>query len=99
MKEKELNKLLDDLKEIINKIDEDKDYKEQKFNDMLNEELNKSCKIAIEKEENREAKMRIEGSRLSLLLTLAGAEKGILKQLDCDKREFEFIKEIVGINE
>lgn len=96
MKEKELDELLDDLKEIITKAS--KIPTEEEINKKTNEALKEPCLIKIENTKQG-TRMNIEGGRLTLLLILAGAEKGILKQLDCSEEEFKFIKEIVGMND
>jgi len=64
----------------------------------INEALKEPCLIKIENTKQG-TRMNIEGGRLTLLLVLAGAEKGILKQLDCSEKEYIFIKEIVGMND
>lgn len=97
MENKEIKEMLNNLKELI-EIFEDKDISKakKKFEKMLNEALDQPCKITIEKSKDGEAKLGIEGSRLSLLIALAGAEQGILKQLKCNDEEFDFIKNLVG---
>jgi len=62
------------------------------------EAITKPCKIHIDSE-NGNTKLEVEGGRLSLLLTLAGAEKSILRDLKCSKEEFELIKNMVGSEE
>lgn len=88
--DKVLNKLLDNLDVSLDKI-KDIDTK-------CKEALNTPCKIHIDNNGKGTA-LAIEGGRLSLLITLAGAEKGILKQLNCSNKEFEFIKNMVGTEE
>ena len=94
MKEKEIDELLDSLKEIITKAS--KIPTEEEVKKKFNEALKEPCKILIETK-NENTRMNIEGGRLTILLTIAGAEKGILNQLECSKDEFEFIKKIVGV--
>ena len=65
---------------------------------MFKEALSEPCKIHIDNDGKGTA-LAVEGHRLSLLITLAGAEKGILKQLNCSTEEFEFIKNVVGTRE
>ena len=100
MENKEIKEMLNNLKELL-EIMEDSDIgkAKKKFSKMLNEALEQPCKITIEKGKKGDAKLGIEGSRLSLLIALAGAEQGILKQLKCNDEEFEFIKNLVGTRE
>ena len=62
----------------------------------LKEAINLPCKITVEKNSKGIACSSIEGTKLSILTTLAGLEKSILSKIDCNKEEFEFIKEFVG---
>lgn len=95
--DKELKEMLNDLKEMLEIVENtDIGKAKKKFEKMLNEALEQPCKITIEKGKNGEAKMGVEGNRLSLLIALAGAEKGILKQVHCSDEEFDFIKNLVG---
>ena len=92
--------LMEKLEELTNKIIDIMGDKHKKVHDMFEEALNQPCKISIEKEqESGGAKTCITGSRLSILITLAGLEKGILNELGCDNDEFEFIKKAVGVKE
>ena len=88
--DKLFDKLLDSLDINLDKI-KDIDTK-------CKEALTKPCKIHIDNDGKGTA-LAVEGGRLSLLITLAGAEKGILKQLNCSTEEFEFIKNMVGTEE
>lgn len=96
---KEFDELLEELDNILNNF-ENKENKEidlkETFDKMVNEAKQKSCKIVISKEEGDTVNLGFEGGRLTLLLVLAGAEKRILNQLDCDEKEFNYIKNIVG---
>ncbi len=98
--DKDIKEMLGNIKELL-EIMESKDLTKvkNKFSEMLDEALEQPCKISVEKGENGGAKIEVEGQRLSLLLTLAGAEKGILKQLHCKDEEFDFIKNFVGTKE
>ena len=88
----------DMLKDLLNKMGE-KLEKVEKVDSMISEAINEPCKICIDKKENGEACLGVEGSRLALLVTLAGMEKSILNKLDCDNQEFSFIKSVVGTKE
>ena len=98
--EKELREMLKELKKL-RKVITDKDIEEAKenFDKLMSEALNTPCEISIKKEDSGLANMKIEGKRLAILVTLAGAEKGILQQLKCTDDEFEFIKGFVGSKE
>jgi len=98
--DKDIREMLNDLKEML-EIATSEDFKnaKDKFSKLMEEGLKQPCKITIEKYKDGKAKTGIEGNRLSLLITLAGAEKGILKQLSCSNEEFEFIKNFVGTEE
>ena len=89
--DKVLDKLLDNLLNI--NLDKIKD-----IDTKCKEALNTPCKIHIDNDD-KGTRLAVEGGRLSLLITLAGAEKGILKQLNCSTEEFEFIKNMIGTEE
>ena len=97
MENKEIKEMLNNLKELL-EIMEDSDIgkAKEKFEKMLKEAINEPCKITIEKGKKGDAKLGIEGRRLALLISLAGAKQGILKQLKCSDEEFEFISNFVG---
>ena len=98
--DKELKEMLNHLKEMLEIATSDNfDKAKEKFSEIMDEALKQPCKIKIEKDKKGKAKMGVEGQRLALLVTLAGAEQGILKQLKCDNDEFEFIKQFVGTRE
>ena len=97
MENKEIKEMLNNLKDLLEIIeDSDLGKAKKKFEKMLKEAINEPCKITIEKGKNGEAKLGVEGCRLSLLIALAGAKQGILKQLKCSDEEFEFISNFVG---
>lgn len=86
-----LNKLLDTM---IDKVAD----KMEKIESDFTKALEQPCKIHIDNNGTR-TDLDVEGGRLTLLLTLAGTEENILKQLNCTKEEFEFIKKIVATRE
>jgi len=98
--EKELKELLKELKKL-RKVVTDKDMEKAKenFSKQMEEAIKTPCEISIKKENSGLANMKVEGKRLAILVTLAGAEKGILKQLHCTEDEFDFIKNFVGSRE
>lgn len=89
LKEKK-DKLLDNLDNLL-------DINRDKIKDTetkCKEALNMPCKIHIDND-GKGIKLATKGGRLSLLITLAGAEKNILKELKCSTEEFNLIKIIV----
>lgn len=98
--EKEFKEMLKNLKEMLEMvINEDTEKNKEKFNNMMSEAIKQPCKITIEKDKRGQVKLGAEGNRVALLITLAGAEQGILKQLSCEQKEFDFIKGFVGSKE
>lgn len=98
--EKEFKEMLKNLKEMLEMvINEDTEKNKEKFNNMMSEAIKQPCKITIEKDKRGQVKVGVEGNRVALLITLAGAEQGILKQLSCEQKEFDFIKGFVGSKE
>ena len=88
--DKEIKDILKDIKEtlsnsIVGKLD-----------NLFNEGLKQPCEISIKKDSKGVAKTQISGSRIAILITLAGLENGILKELNCDDGEFNFIKKSIG---
>lgn len=78
------------MKELINELINDKLYKS------LKEEEKKDMRILLLKK-NGKTTVEIEGSTLSVLLSLAGLEKHIIKELKVPEDLFEIIKEMVGV--
>ncbi len=100
MTNSELKNMIKSLEGIIKLIDQDTmDKSKEKFKNTVSKALNDYCKITIEKDEDGQTRLGVEGNRLSLLIALAGAEQGILHQLNCDEDEFEFIKSFIGTEE
>ena len=87
IKEK-LNELLE---KVIDKVSKNMDGLEDNFNQAVKE----PCKIHVDND-GKGTGVKVEGKRLSLLITLAGAEKNILKELNCSNSEFDFIKNMVA---
>ena len=98
--EKEFKEMLKNLKEMLEMVtNEDTEKNKEKFNNMMSEAIKQPCKITIEKDKRGQVKLGAEGNRVALLITLAVAEQGILKQLSCEQKEFDFIKGFVGYKE
>ena len=100
MKSKELKELLKEM-EDIKKLLESKDYKklQKEADKMFENAIKEPCDIVIKKDNNNGASIMVNGKRLAILVALAGAEEGILKELNCSKEEFNFIKNFIGTKE
>lgn len=100
MIDKELKEKLEELNGLLRDVVEDN---KQGLIDKLNDRLEKAHKekviISVEKDIDGKAETKIEGTRLALLVTLAGLEKSVLNQLHCSEGEFEIIKSSVGVRE
>lgn len=96
--------ILEALKEALTSLEkmdslfdnEEIEKKKQKIMDALEEAIKRPCKIHIDAKKDGKCRVMSEGNRLSLLVTLAGAEKNILNELNCDDKFFQFIKSMVG---
>ena len=89
--------IYDELKELMEN-DELKKYTDlfkALIEAKVNEVINEDTKISINKKADGTAKANITGSRMGVLVTLAGLEKTILKQLDAPAGLFEIIKDVV----
>ena len=97
MKNKELENVLKDIEQLIKKLELGNVKSE------LVRELERACNepatISIEKKANGEACTKIEGTRLAILITLAGLEKSILEKLNPPTEMWEMIKGMVGTKE
>lgn len=91
--DKELKKMLEKLTTIL-----EKEIK-GKLIEKIKEAINEPCKISREKESGGKATTKIEGSILSILITLASLEKTVLEKLDPPAGLFEMLKEITGVTE
>ena len=61
----------------------------------MREALKDSCEISIKKDKNDSARCKIEGTKLSIIITLIGAKRNILKKLNCSEEEFKFIEQFI----
>lgn len=82
-----------ELKEMFKKLLKDLDKMEE-FNieDKLSEAFKEPVKISIEKFEDGKSCIEYEGTNLSILITLAGLENAILKELKAPKGVWELVK-------
>jgi predicted RNA-binding protein len=88
--EKELDKLLEKLKNSILEDDED-------INKALKEEHKTPTLIHIEKNKDGKSSIKLEGTSVSILITLAGLEKTIMETVNPPAGFYEFIKMKTGI--
>lgn len=97
MKNKELENVLEDIKELIKKLDLKK-IKGEMISE-IEKAFNEPAIISIEKQENGEAFTRVEGTTLAILVTLAGLEQTVLEKLEVPTATWEMIKDMVGTKE
>lgn len=90
-----------DLEDILGSLDKmkkaDKLFKELK--ETLEKAIDEPCEIKIIKSKNGNATIETKGTRGAILITLAGAKKDILKRIDCNNDEFEFVSKMIGTKE
>ena len=100
--DKKLDELLESLKEI-NKFMENAigtNELDKKIKDFVDAGINGEAFISIKKnKKNGTSEIKVEGTRPAILVGLAGAEKGILKQLDVPSGLFDLVKKSVGTKE
>lgn len=78
------------MKEFINELINDKLYKSLK-------EADKEDVVISLVKKNDNTKVKLEGSTMAILLSLAGLEKHVIKELNVPEGLFETIKEMVGV--
>lgn len=97
---KELLELLELLKELNgvleNAIKEDKSKNKGSFRKAIDKAFKEKVIISLEKSRNGETKIHTEGSKLGVLISLAGLEKGILETTKVPTPLWEYIKHTVG---
>lgn len=99
MENKDLEKILKDLKSMAKTLEKANEKSEKEFLKNLEESLKLPCKIHLDKDETGEAKIEVVGNTKALLISLAGLEEAILKQLDVLTGMFEMVKGYVGTKE
>lgn len=93
--------IYDELKELMEN-DELKKYADlfkKLIEAKVNECIEEDTTISIEKKADGTAKANITGSRMGVLVALAGLEKTILKQLNAPAGLLEIIKDVVDTME
>lgn len=76
------------MKELLNKIGKELFDEGMKGKTVINVENN-----------NGKTDVHIEGSRVGILITLAGVEQAILNKTNCSEKEFEMFKKMTGQEE
>lgn len=97
MENKELNKVIEELEKLLKKM-ENKTTKTSLV-EVIEQNMNRPASIHIDKNENGECSAKLEGTRIAILITLAGLEKTILEQLDPPTALWETIKKHIGTME
>ena len=69
------------------------------LSEALDKAVNEECTLSITKGKDGKACTKIEGSRLAILITLAGLEKTVLDKIEDQVGLFEMVKEFVGTEE
>lgn len=94
--------LLKELKEL-NELVEDMIENDEGFENMLKKKIKKAYKekalISINKKENGDAEVKVEGNGIAILIALAGLEKAILEKLNTSKQLWELIKHTTGVRD
>lgn len=85
----ELEEMLED---ILTSIKDEKRITKEKISNGINE----PCKIVITKTADGRACLEMDGTKIALLVALAGLERNMLAELDCTEEEYEQIKMSVG---
>ena len=78
------------MKEFINELINDKLYKSLK-------EADKEDVVISLVKKNDNTKVKLKGSTMAILLSLARLEKHVIKELNVPEGLFETIKEMVGV--
>lgn len=99
-----LEKLLDDLKELKEILDDGKEISDEEiketldtFKEMVKEGINEPCEIIIKKDKKGVSNIKVESKgRMALLLTLINAVKSMKEKYDISQFEWDFIEKITG---
>ena len=98
--DRDVKKLLKNIDKMLSKVlEENKDDITKQLDKKLERALKEKTTISMKKDNEGKADMHIEGDRIALIVTLAGLEKNMLKQLDVSEEMFELIKKMVGTKE
>lgn len=66
------------------------------MSEIFDDAANSDCEISIKHVKDGDTNMHVSGSRVSIMILLAAAEKQILNKIDCSEEEFEMIKDMTG---
>ena len=93
--DKELEDLLKQLRDKLN------DTKDEKlgiiYKELEKAKNDKDVLISIEKLNNGKAKTELRGNSLSILVTLIGLEKIILKTTNTTEEMFNLLRKVIGV--
>ena len=94
--DKELSKMMEDLKETLNLMTK---FMGSDIQKEIDKSFNEEATISIKKHKDGSADVNVGGKTLAVLITLAGLERGILKKLEVPDEIWEMIKDITGCKE
>ena len=100
-KMKNEKELLDALKEVNKMLEKliDNDGATDVLSERIKKAHNESALISIKKDKDGRAEVKLEGTNLSLLITLAGLEKAVLEKTHVPTEIWDAIKKSVGTME
>ena len=98
--EKELKEMLKELENGLGDLlNGNTEVINTKIQNKLNEALKDETTISIKKHKDGSAEICTKGNTIAILITLAGLEKAVLKNLKTPDTVWETIKEVVGTRE
>lgn len=86
--------MIDELKKLLKET-----KRHDQIKKILDDEYYKECEISIKRNKDRSANVHLEGSALSLLITLAGLEEAVLNRVNADEKTFKLLKAITKVQE
>lgn len=96
--DKELIKLLEELNTML-----EEEIKSFEKSGVIEKRIEKAFKekatISIKKFKGGSSEVSVEGSKLAVLITLAGLEKGIIEHFNVPTELWKMIKDMVGTKE
>ncbi len=96
-----------DIKEILKRMEKiatllkDKDIASlsKEADELFEKAIKEPCKISIKKDGNGKAEVQVQGTRLAVLIALAGLKEAVLNNTNCTEDEFDFIQNRIGTKE
>lgn len=86
--------MIDELKKLLKET-----KRHDQIKKILDDEYYKECEISIKRNKDRSANVHLEGSALSLLITLTGLEEAVLNRVNADEKTFKLLKAITKVQE